>query len=168
MKRLITIILIVVLAVGVCGCGVVKEKETKQDYQALLDTYYNLMLEGGSTAANAYSYLSNKIKSGEVITDEIVNNSREINIGNKRIDADKNIVSAVAEKSKSEYEKATLEYCSKQFPSSDSITVISIDTGKEYDTIVKAKVSVGFLGSNDYYIINLDKVEGYVKGHEME
>nr|WP_295683771.1 hypothetical protein [uncultured Lachnoclostridium sp.] len=169
MKRLIILFLVLVLAGGICGCGIGKENETKQDYNALLDTYLKLMLEGGgSNAANAYSYLSNKINSGEIITDEIVNNSREINMGNKSIDKDKNIVPAVEEKSKSEYEKATLDYCGKQFPGSDSISVISIDTGKEYDTIVKAKVSVSFLGNYDYYIIKLDKAEGYVKGHELD
>lgn len=171
MKRLVTIFLAFILVVGICGCGIEKEKETRQDYKALLDTYIQLVKEGGSNtdnAARAYQYLSNQINSGEVITDEIVNNSREINMGNKSIDKEKNIVPAVEEKSKSEYEKATLDYCSKQFPGSDSITVTSIDTGKEYETIVKAKVSVSFLGNYDYYIIKLDKAEGYVKGHELD
>ncbi len=169
MKRLITLVLVLVLVGGICGCGTGKEQETKQDYKALLDTYLKLMGEGGgSNAANAYSYLSYKIRSGDVITDEIVNNSREINLGNKKADDKYNIVPTVEEKSKSEYEKVTLDYCSKQFPGSDSIKVISIDTGKEYETIVKAKVSVSFLGNYDYYIIKLDKAEGYVKGHELE
>ncbi len=171
MKRLVPIFLAFILVVGISSCGIGKEQETKQDYKALLDTYLKLVLEGGSSAGNAasaHSYLSHKIESGEVITDEIVNNSREINMGNKSIDKEKNIVPAVEEKSKSEYEKATLDYCGKQFPGSDSITVISIDTGKEYETIVKAKVSVSFLGNYDYYIIKLDKAEGYVKGHELE